>query len=787
MKENISSGNKIKKTNTPCMILVVEDDEGLSRLIQKNLQREGFQTEGAINGADAISFVVNNKNIVMLLDYRLPDMSGKRVIETLTERQCMVPFIIMTGHGDVMIAVEMMKLGARDYLVKDSEFLDVLPSIVNRFIEQLEIEKRLAETESKLKKTEEKYYNLIEFANAGIIVTEHGKITYVNMEAEKIYGYSKKELIGQSPSIMMLDKYKDRHRKMLDEMMKTGSAKQAIFEEEGVRKDGSLIPIEISFSLTHAGESAIIAVIRDISEKKRAEQEIRESKEFLEKIIQGSKDGIVVCDKMGAIISINKAMEEMLGYGKEEIIGRHSSELLTDDRSEKKKVLGKMEEYFEKGFVSYETRYKRKDGNYVDVECYSSLIKDDKGNIIAGVSIERDITERKKMQEQLLQSEKLKSLGELSGGVAHDFNNVLAAILGRVQLLKIQLKPPLVKQEKRKSVLEIKKGLEIIERASLDGAETVRRIQEFSRRRADDKDFTQVDINELVNNALEFTRIRWKNEAESKGIKIKIKKEFSPLNPSLGSSSELREVFTNLINNSIDAMPQGGEIRVESFMDDTNAVIRISDTGKGLSKDIRDRIFDPFFTTKDVQSTGLGLSVSYGIINRHRGTITVDSVEGEGTTFTIKFPITKKTGEWKVKEGKVIPIKRKHKKARILVIEDEEDVRELLRDILTDAGHNVEISADGNEGIKMFEKKKFDLVFTDLGMPGMSGWQVTEKIKSINDKVPVALITGWNIKLDESEMNDSRINFVVQKPFKMEQILNLVQEGMILRDQLKAV
>jgi PAS domain S-box-containing protein len=787
MKENISSGNKIKKTNTPCMILVVEDDEGLSRLIQKNLQREGFQTEGAINGADAISFVVNNKNIVMLLDYRLPDMSGKRVIETLTERQCMVPFIIMTGHGDVMIAVEMMKLGARDYLVKDSEFLDVLPSIVNRFIEQLEIEKRLAETESKLKKTEEKYYNLIEFANAGIIVTEHGKITYVNMEAEKIYGYSKKELIGQSPSIMMLDKYKDRHRKMLDEMMKTGSAKQAIFEEEGVRKDGSLIPIEISFSLTHAGESAIIAVIRDISEKKRAEQEIRESKEFLEKIIQGSKDGIVVCDKMGAIISINKAMEEMLGYGKEEIIGRHSSELLTDDRSEKKKVLGKMEEYFEKGFVSYETRYKRKDGNYVDVECYSSLIKDDKGNIIAGVSIERDITERKKMQEQLLQSEKLKSLGELSGGVAHDFNNVLAAILGRVQLLKIQLKPPLVKQEKRKSVLEIKKGLEIIERASLDGAETVRRIQEFSRRRADDKDFTQVDINELVNNALEFTRIRWKNEAESKGIKIKIKKEFSPLNPSLGSSSELREVFTNLINNSIDAMPQGGEIRVESFMDDTNAVIRISDTGKGLSKDIRDRIFDPFFTTKDVQSTGLGLSVSYGIINRHRGTITVDSVEGEGTTFTIKFPITKKTGEWKVKEGKVIPIKRKHKKARILVIEDEEDVRELLRDILTDAGHNVEISADGNEGIKMFEKKKFDLVFTDLGMPGMSGWEVTEKIKSINDKVPVALITGWNIKLDESEMNDSRINFVVQKPFKMEQILNLVQEGMILRDQLKAV
>jgi len=234
-------------------------------------------------------------------------------------------------------------------------------------------------------------------------------------------------------------------------------------------------------------------------------------------------------------------------------------------------------------------------------------------------------------------------------------------------------------------------------------------------------------------------------------------------------------------------MPQGGEIIIESFMDDTIAVIRIGDTGSGIPKDIKARIFDPFFTTKDVQSTGLGLSVSYGIINRHRGTITVESVEGEGTTFTIKLPIAKKTVKREVKEEKVVPIKRKQQKANILVIEDEEDVRELLRDILKDAGHKVEVANNGSEGIEIFKKKKFDLVFTDLGMPVMSGWEVTEKIKSINDKVPVALITGWNVKLDESEMNDNRINLVVQKPFKMEQILNLVQDGMILRDRLKAV
>ena len=138
-------------------------------------------------------------------------------------------------------------------------------------------------------------------------------------------------------------------------------------------------------------------------------------------------------------------------------------------------------------------------------------------------------------------------------------------------------------------------------------------------------------------------------------------------------------------------------------------------------------------------------------------------------------------------EEKVVPIKRKQRKARILVIEDEEDVRQLLKDILTNAGHDVEIAADGNQGIELFEKKEFDLVLSDLGMPVMSGWEVAEKVKSINDKVPVVLITGWNVALDALAMNDSGVSLVIHKPFKMEQVLNLVQEGMILRDQHKAI
>jgi CheY-like chemotaxis protein/anti-sigma regulatory factor (Ser/Thr protein kinase) len=273
--------------------------------------------------------------------------------------------------------------------------------------------------------------------------------------------------------------------------------------------------------------------------------------------------------------------------------------------------------------------------------------------------------------------------------------------------------------------------------------------------------------------------MKWKNDAESKGIKFNIQKELSILPTTSGSATELREVLTNLINNAVDAMPQGGEIKIKTHKEDGHIVVNVEDTGVGIPKALRERIFDPFFTTKGVQSTGLGMSVSYGIINRHRGTISVDSVEGQGTTFTIKLPITVKTVEAK----EVKPISGEIKKARIMIIEDEEPVRNLLSAILKKGGHEVETAISGDQGIEIYEKKEFDLVFTDLGMPGMSGWQVAEKVKGINGRVPVVLITGWDIRQEESGMKDSYVDLIVHKPFEMDQVLNVVQEGMILRDR----
>jgi CheY-like chemotaxis protein len=224
---------------------------------------------------------------------------------------------------------------------------------------------------------------------------------------------------------------------------------------------------------------------------------------------------------------------------------------------------------------------------------------------------------------------------------------------------------------------------------------------------------------------------------------------------------------------------------VKTVEEDRHIIVRIADTGVGVPKNIQQRVFDPFFTTKGPQSTGLGLSVSYGIISRHRGTISVESSEGKGTTFTIKLPVDEM--EHRKEENKMVPSSEARRKAKILIIDDEEQVRTLLSDILLRDGHEVEVAASGKAGIELFEKQEFDLVFTDLGMQGMSGWQVAEKIKSLNGRVPVALITGWNVDLSRAEMKENWVDLVVHKPFEIDQVLKLVQEGMILRERFKSV
>ena len=386
--------------------------------------------------------------------------------------------------------------------------------------------------------------------------------------------------------------------------------------------------------------------------------------------------------------------------------------------------------------------------------------------------LKQTLKELKQAQDQIVQAEKLRAMGEMASGVAHDFNNVLAVILGNIQLLLHQfdhLRPEAIRER-----------LRAIERSSKDGAETVRRIQEFTGVRRD-KEFAPLSINQIVDDVVTITQPRWKDQAQRKGVQIHLVRELGEIPSILGNPSELREVLTNIMFNAVDAMPEGGQLTISTQPQTDDWVeVRIADTGIGMTEEVKGRIFDPFFTTKGVTNSGLGLSVSYGIVKRHGGEILVESEIGKGTAFILHLPIGYEQEE--AEEKAIKPVKET-RLARILVIDDEEAVRDILSQMLNAKGHDVVVAADGEEGIERFKNKEFDLVFTDLGMPKISGWEVSKTIKEINPKIPIAMITGWGMEVNREKMSESGIDLIISKPFDFDQVIQLVSEAMELKER----
>jgi CheY-like chemotaxis protein len=250
----------------------------------------------------------------------------------------------------------------------------------------------------------------------------------------------------------------------------------------------------------------------------------------------------------------------------------------------------------------------------------------------------------------------------------------------------------------------------------------------------------------------------------------------------MGNPSELREVLTNIIFNAVDAMPKGGKLTIATQPQAEDWVeVRITDTGIGMTEEVKNRVFDPFFTTKGVTNSGLGMSVSYGIVRRHGGEILIESEPGKGTTFILHLPTG--YGEEAVVEKGVVPV-RESRQARILVIDDEDSVRDVLSRMLKTKGHQVVVASDGEEGIERFRSESFDLVLTDLGMPKLSGWDVGKTIKGINPKIPIAMITGWGVELDREKLSESGIDLIVCKPFNFDQVTHLVFEAMELKKRM---
>lgn len=367
-------------------------------------------------------------------------------------------------------------------------------------------------------------------------------------------------------------------------------------------------------------------------------------------------------------------------------------------------------------------------------------------------------------QAQLVQVERLRALGEMAAGVAHDFNNVLAIILGRAQLLLRRASDP-----------ETARQLEAVSQAALDGAQTVRRIQEFTRTRTT-QPLEAVDLWLLLNEFVDLSRPRWQNEAQSRGIHNDVRVEGDRVPPVAGRPEELREVLMSLLTNALEAMPAGGQCVLRVTAERAEVVVSVEDSGCGMSEDTRRRIFEPFFTTKGPKGTGLGLAVTWGIVARHAGTIEVESSLGKGTIFTIRLPVS---GDMPgAAEHGEVP--RAPWAARILVIDDEAAVRSALADILGEHGYTVIQAGNGSEGLAFCEAGAIDLVLTDISMPGMSGWDVAAACRTRVPTLPVGIITGWGDQLDPALVERHHIRFALAKPFMPSDVLR--ETGRVLRE-----
>jgi signal transduction histidine kinase/ActR/RegA family two-component response regulator len=378
------------------------------------------------------------------------------------------------------------------------------------------------------------------------------------------------------------------------------------------------------------------------------------------------------------------------------------------------------------------------------------------------------ISEQERIREQYAQIEKLSALGELASGVAHDFNNTLAGILGRAQLLLTTKDPE-----------RIEAGLKLIIKTAKDGAKTIKRIQDFARQRRD-HDFQPVSVDQLLLDVREITRPRWKSRAESEGVHISLELQLgSDEARVMGDESELREVLVNLVFNAVDAMPQGGTLTLSTREAAGTVEIAVADTGTGMTEEVRSRVFDPFFTTKGKAGMGLGLAVSYGIVRRHEGSFEVESEMGKGTTFRIKLPaaMTAARQEPAAEPPPIALVPQRTSGTRILVVDDEENVRGLLADILASEGYQVELASSGHEALDKFgDGRGFDALFTDLGMQGMSGWELAHAVRELDGKIPVAVVTGWGEAVGSSERLAAQVDWVIAKPFDTAQILTIARE-----------
>ena len=633
--------------------------------------------------------------------------------------------------------------------------------------------------EAALVNSEKRLSGILDMAVEGIIsVDQDSKIVLFNQGAERIFGYRSEELIGQSLGMLIPEKFREAHIQHIREFESDSGESIPMTDRgeiQGLRKNGEIFPAEASISKFRLNEQWVDTVfLRDISTHRKTERSLRENRRLLQTVFDTVPHWLFVKDVNARFLMVNSHYAESLQMKAEEFIGKtygevdrqsNPREIAISDEMDQKVIASHTPQEVIANVLDFEGNLRRRHVTKLPLE-------DEQGRVMGVVGTSEDITEREQTEAVLRQAQKMEAVGQLTGGVAHDFNNILQIISGYSQMAR---KAPELSE---KTADNLDKVLQAAGRAS----GLTQQLLAFSRQSV--LQATTLDLNNLIENLEKMVRLLI-------GVDNDLVIDAGEILPVSADAGMIEQVLFNLCINARDAMPEGGRITIatRSFHADsgftlqhaweregTYVELEISDTGEGMTREVQDRIFEPFYTTKETgKGTGLGLAMVYGIVQQHKGHLTVSSEPGAGTTFKLFLPVSG--------EGEVIPDKEVISETAggtetILVAEDTREVLEFVVDMLEAYGYRVLSAKDGIQALELFnrEMSSIDLVMLDVVMPKMGGREVYERIKQIKPLQPVMLTTGFGANSIDSDFLSRENLTLIQKPYLPEGLFRTVRE-----------
>ena len=747
-------------------IVHLEPSEADAALVREELLRNGLECaiRRVTTEADLVEALAAPQLDLILANRSSSACPGPRALALAQEKRPEVPFIYVLDEEDMTQAIATLQEGATDFVLKKS--LAKLGPAVQRALREAQTHRELGKTRRELLQHSE----LLDMASDAIIICNAAaEITYWNRGAEKIYGWKRDEALG-----------KNVHELLQTRAAQTLGWLSATFRDEDhwegelwqTRRDGAEIVVASSWTLTDNNpEAPWLQINADVTDRVRAAESLRHSEERYRRFVEEDLTGNLIMKPDGTILTCNPAFARTFGFDSvEEAQAANFMSLLRTKKEGLDLVASiRPNESVERDEIEMHER----DGDAVYVAARFTGSFNVAGELHELKGYLFNDTKRKRLEHQLVQAQKMEGLGTLAGGIAHDFNNILAIILGYTTRIEDGQGRP----EK------VADALRVIREAVERGAALVQQL--LTSARQTEAQFASLDLNRLLGEMEKMLGATFPKT-------INFALHLQPSIPMVKADrSQLHQVLLNLCVNARDAMPDGGTITFETATTpgvrlsqyftgvaaENYAVMRVIDTGSGISKQVKPHIFEPFYTTKERgKGTGLGLSVVYGVVNNHRGFVQVDSERGYGTTFSIYLPL-ESTAEAVAGEGDETPAGPRGPARTIMLVEDEEMLRGLGVLMLEGDGYRVLSAKDGVEAIEIFSEHadEIGLVLCDLGLPRLGGRDVFLKMKEIKPDVRAIVASGYLEPNLRSEMLKAGVLDTIQKPYDFRDMLEKIR------------